>query len=215
MAGRRGTRQSKERLRLAREVHDVAGHGLAVIAMQAGVTLRVLDHDPEGARAALRGIRATSRDALAELRSEVEAMQYGTAAPRRPGTGLADLPALVERMRETGLPVTLELPEAGAAEVPVEVNRAAYRIVQEALTNVLRHAGPQASAQVTVAVADGRLMLEVRGNGRGGVATPGGGVDGMRDRAAAVGGVLSAGPAPEGGFLVKASLALSGLDGDR
>src|SRR5262249_55104160 len=120
---------SEERLRLAQEVHDVAGHGFAVIAMQAGVALRVLDHDPAGARGALEGIRAASREALDSLRAEVEAIG-APVAPLRPASGLADLPALLNRIRSSGLPVTLDLaPES--ADVPSELERSAYRIVQE------------------------------------------------------------------------------------
>jgi signal transduction histidine kinase len=170
---------SEERLRLAQEVHDVAGHGFAVIAMQAGVALRVLDRDPAAARAALEGIRATSRDALAGLRAEVEALQQGTVAPRHPRSGLDDLPALVERIRGSGLPVTVT-DDLSTVEVPAEVGLAVYRITQEALTNVLRHAGPQASAWVTLRTVDSSVALEIRDDGLGGPARAGHGLDGMR-----------------------------------
>jgi Signal transduction histidine kinase len=225
---------SEERLRLAQEVHDVAGHGFAVIAMQAGVALRVIDRDPAAARAALVAIRDASRDALAELRAEVEALRTGPVlgdrgrggeapgdrgeageGPRRPQPGLADLPALVDRMRSAGLPVTLDGPPS-AVDVTPAVDLAAYRIVQEALTNVLRHAGPRASAWVTVRVTGDRLQIEVRDNGvgdpldrvgRGPVS--GHGLAGMRTRAASVGGELTAAPLDPAGFLVTASLPLS------
>ncbi|MBX6751560.1 MAG: sensor histidine kinase [Micromonosporaceae bacterium] len=219
---------SEERLRLAQEVHDVAGHGFAVIAMQAGVALRVIDRDPAAARAALVAIRDASRDALAGLRAEVEALRTGLASgdrgetgegPRRPQPGLADLPALVGRMRSAGLPVTLDGPPSGL-DVSPAVDLAAHRIVQEALTNVLRHAGPRASAWVTVRVAGDRLHIEVRDNGLGDsidrdgqAAASGHGLAGMRVRAASVGGVLTAGPLDPAGFLVTVSLPLSGEDG--
>jgi signal transduction histidine kinase len=215
---------SEERLRLAQEVHDVAGHGFAVIAMQAGVALRLIDRDPAAAAAALVAIRDASRDALAGLRAEVEALRTGLApadrggeGPRRPQSGLADLPALVDRMRSAGLPVTLDGPPSGLDVAPA-VDLAAYRIVQEALTNVLRHAGPRASAWVSLRVADGRLHIEIRDNGTGGRrdgrgAGAGHGLAGMRDRAASVGGVLTATPLDPAGFLVTASLPLSGEDG--
>jgi signal transduction histidine kinase len=213
---------SDERLRLAQEVHDVAGHGFAVIAMQAGVALHVLDRDPAAARAALEGIRAASRDALDGLRAEVEALRQGSStsvqAPLRPRSGIADLPSLGARMRAAGLPVTLDLPPS-TVEVGAAVDFAAYRIVQEALTNVLRHAGPQASAWVTLRVADSSLVITVRDNGRGavdGVADDhaGHGIDGMAERAASVGGTLAAGPVPGGGFVVTAVVALSTGEGE-
>jgi signal transduction histidine kinase len=193
---------SEERLRLAREVHDVAGHGFAVIAMQAGVALRVLDRDPAGARAALEGIRAVSKEALESLRAEIEAMRHPDA-PLRPASGLADLPALAERIRTSGLPVTLDdLP--APTEVPEAVDRAAYRIVQESLTNVLRHGGAAAVARVTVRHDGDALRLEVTSTGtRARDVEPGGrGIDGMRARAEALGGTLDAGPIAGGGFAV-------------
>jgi signal transduction histidine kinase len=205
---------SEERLSLAREVHDVAGHGFAVIAMQAGVALRVLDRDPAAVRAALEGIRATSKDALDDLRAELETLGQGHEAPLRPASGLADLPALVERMRSSGLPITLDAMAGGP--LPAEVDRAAYRIVQESLTNVLRHAGPGATARVTIRRDDRRndgtrLLVEIVDTGRGSAATihSGRGLDGMRTRAAALGGDLDTGPASNGGFAVRASLPLS------
>jgi signal transduction histidine kinase len=198
---------SEERLRLAQEVHDVAGHGFSVIAMQAGVALRVLDRDPAAARAALEGIRATSREALDGLRSEVEAMRQDTA-PLRPATGLHDLPDLVDRLRASGLPIELTIT---AGEVPAEVDRAAYRIVQESLTNVLRHAGPGATASVQIGHSNGELRLDVTDTGLPAPVRPGGrGIDGMRARAQALGGTLDAAPLPAGGFAVRATLPLAG-----
>jgi len=220
---------SEERLRLAQEVHDVVGHGLAVIAMQAGVALKVLDREPGPVREALEAIRATSREALDGLRVELDALRDGSgqpAAPRRPTSGLADLPALVERMRASGLPVELhtDLPASAGrwpsgrpveahtvqpTEVPSTVDHAAYRIVQESLTNVLRHAGPAAAAEVRVAFDGDVLAIEVRDTGRGtppGVEPGGHGVDGMRERARALGGTVEAGPRPSGGFAVTARL---------
>jgi len=210
---------TEERLRLAQEVHDVAGHGFAVIAMQAGVALRVLDRDPGAARAALEGIRSASREALDSLRSEIEALQHGTAGPLRPGSGLADLPALASRIRASGLPVSLDGPVA-ADDLPPEVDRTAYRIVQESLTNVLRHAGADATAAVAIrrdteapgieAPGIEVLCIEVRDTGRGpgGEVSPGRGLAGMRSRAEALGGTVEAGPGLDGGFTVTARLPL-------
>jgi signal transduction histidine kinase len=202
---------SEERLRLAQEVHDVAGHGFSVIAMQAGVALKVFDRDPASARAALEHIRAASREALESLRAEVEALRQDV--PLRPTTGLADLPALAERIRASGLPVDLT-PDAealAAIGVPTEVDQAAYRIVQESLTNVLRHAGPEATARIHIGRTNGALHLDITDTGRG-VASlrEGRGIDGMRSRAESLGGSLDAGPATPGGFAVRATLPLGG-----
>ena len=202
---------SEERLRLAQEVHDVAGHGFSVIAMQAGVALRVFDRDPAGARAALEHIRAASREALDSLRAEVEALREDV--PLRPTTGLADLPGLAERIRASGLPVDLT-PDAqalAAMGVPTVVDQAAYRIVQESLTNVLRHAGPDATARIHIGRTEGTLHLDITDTGRGVMSLrEGRGIDGMRSRAASLGGTLDAGPATPGGFAVRATLPLGG-----
>jgi signal transduction histidine kinase len=203
---------SEERLRLAQEVHDVVGHGLAVIAMQAGVALRVLDRDrdPDRVRQALEAIRATSKESLDGVRAELAALREPERpGPRlRPATGLADLPALAARIRAGGLPVAVEIDDAVTGlDLPVEVDRSAYRIVQESLTNVLRHGGPGATVRVRVELDAGALRLEVTDTGRG--ATPGAmgqGIDGMRARAAALGGSVAAGSLPGGGFSVRARL---------
>jgi signal transduction histidine kinase len=200
---------SEERLRLAQEVHDVAGHGFAVIAMQAGVALRVLEQDPVAARSALEGIRSASKEALGELRAEVEALRRD--APLRPASGVADLPELVDRIRASGLPVTIEsIPVA--APLPVDVDRAAYRIVQESLTNVLRHAGAEATARVDILRDGVELRVEVTDTGTGGAIPPdlvGRGIDGMRNRAEELGGTLQAGPLNGGGFAIRARLPLT------
>lgn len=196
---------SEERLRMAQEIHDTVGHGLAVIAMQAGVALHVLDREPEQVRESLEAIRAASRDSLDDLRAELDVLR-GVEARYRPGAGVAELPALVERIRSSGLPVRLSLNADG---LPPDVDLAAYRIVQESLTNVLKHAGPDATAKVSVARVTDALTIEVRDDGKGG-ATPdrigGHGIIGMQGRAEAVGGTLSAGPHPAGGFMVSARL---------
>lgn len=209
---RRGV--SEERLRLAQEVHDVVGHSLAVIAMQAGVVLRVLDRDPHQARQAVETIRSTSTEALDSLRGELDTLRHGPAraqAPRRPGTGLADLPDLVARFRDSGLPVSLEQAGTGVADLPADVDHAAYRVVQEALTNVLRHGGPQAAARARL-VRDGEVV-QVEVTNTGATAAPGiggHGITGMRERAQALGGTLEAAPQPGGGFAVRARLPLTG-----
>ena len=201
---------SEEQLRMAQELHDVVGHGLAVIAMQAGVALHVLDRDPDRARESLEAIRTMSRESLDGLRTELAQLRSGAgdAPERRPLPGVADLELLVQRVRDGGVDVRLAV--AGpVAELPTEVGAAAYRIVQESLTNVLRHAGADA-ASVVVRAVDDRLEVEVTDRGSGGVHGPdGSGIRGMRDRATALGGSLDAGPAPGGGFRVHAVLPLS------
>lgn len=203
---------SEERLQLAQEVHDVVGHGLAVIAMQAGVALRVLDREPDKVRASLEAIRFLARDTLDGLRTELVALRSGSSrAPLRPDSGLAELPGLTERIRSAGLPVAVEI-SSSVGELPSDVDTAAYRIVQESLTNVLRHAGPEAAARVRIA-RDGRdLLVEVSDSGGPAVVAAddaGLGIEGMRQRAEAVGGTLDAGPIPAGGFTVRARLPLA------
>ena len=213
-----------ERLRMAQEVHDVVGHGLAAIAMQAGVALHVLDRSPERARESLQAIRVTSRDALDGLRAELEELRApsGEPAARRPGPSLDDLPALIERMRAAGLDVTFRGVDGDRA-IPEQVAHAAYRVVQESLTNVVRHAGAVRTS-VTLSLQDGVLLVEVLDDGRpepgatpgaplSGVAAGGTGIDGMRWRAAALGGSLSAGARPGGGFAVVARLPIPSADG--
>jgi signal transduction histidine kinase len=186
-----------------------------VIAMQSGVALRVLDRDRDLAevRAALEAIRATSTEALDGLRAEVDALRHGPASgpdtPLRPRTGLADLPGLADRIRTGGLQVTVD---GFDGTLPPDVDLAAYRIVQESLTNVLRHAGPGARARVRIVREAGGVLLVVHDTGTGssagasGEASGGHGIDGMRERAEALGGELSAGPEPGGGFTVRAWL---------
>jgi signal transduction histidine kinase len=197
---------SEERLAMAQDVHDGVGHSLAVIAMQAGVAAHVLERDPARARELLDTVVATSREALDGLRADLERLRRpADSAARRPAPGLADLPLLLDRMRDGGLQLSVTLPAEAA--VPPEVGAAAYRIVQESLTNVLRHAGTS-EASVLV-VVDGAVRVEVadRGSGPNGFASAGGsGIAGMRRRAESVGGTLSAGPRDGGGFLVRAEL---------
>jgi signal transduction histidine kinase len=201
---------SEEQLRMAQELHDVVGHGLAVIAMQAGVALHVLDRDPGKARESLEAIRTMSRESLDGLRTELAQLRAGAGdvPERRPLPGVTDLALLVQRVREGGVDVRLQV--TGPVDgLPTDVGAAAYRIVQESLTNVLRHAGADA-ATVVVRAADARLEVEVIDRGGGGAPGPdGSGIRGMRERATALGGTLDAGPASGGGFRVRAVLPLS------
>ncbi|WP_434445831.1 sensor histidine kinase [Lentzea sp. E54] len=176
-----------ERLRLAQEVHDVVGHGLSVIAMQAGVALYVLDKDPAKARASLEAIRDTSKEALDGLRSELDTLRG--SAPLTPTITLADIPALAARMREAGLEVSVEVEEI---TLPDTHQLAVYRIVQESLTNVLRHSSPGVTASVRVYAVRGELVVHVTDTGTPAAFTEGHGITGMRARAEALGGTLQA-----------------------
>jgi signal transduction histidine kinase len=204
-------RSSEERLRIARELHDIIGHSLGTIAVQAGVGRHLMETEPEKAADALDSIAKISRDSLDEVRSVVAALR-DDEPPYRPTPGLADLPELVETVRASGVAVELTLP-GDVEAVPRQTGAAVYRITREAPTNVLRHAGAS-NASVQVDYHDGRVEVAIRddgggaGNGRG-PSGEGHGIAGMRERAEALGGSLSAGPASEGGFLVTASLPVS------
>jgi signal transduction histidine kinase len=207
-------RADEERLRIAREVHDVVGHGLAVINLQAGVALHVVGRRPEQAEVALAAIKRSSKEALEELRRTLAVFRRPDHqdGSRRPAPGLDQLEALAAAMAEGGLPVQVAVTGA-RAKLPAAVELAAYRIVQESLSNVARHAGP-ATATVRVGYQPDAVVLEIADTGRGGaagLAGPGGhGIAGMRQRAAAVGGTLQAGPTAGGGFLVRARLPYGG-----
>lgn len=204
----------EERLQVAREVHDVVGHGLAVINMQAGVALHVLERHPEQAAEALKAIKQTSKDALEDLRATLALFRQPDSAngARRPAPGLDQLDSLVATMADSGLSVEVQV-TGGRVKLPAAVDLAAYRILQESLTNVLRHAG-SASATVRVDYRTDQVGLEVRDRGRGrgarDVRDGGHGIVGMRERATAIGGSLDAGPRADVGFQVRAVLPLSG-----
>jgi signal transduction histidine kinase len=202
-------RTSDERLRIARELHDVVAHNISLINVQAGSALHLMDQQPERARAALSAIKDASKETLVELRSVLGVLrQVDEEAPRSPAPGLAHLDDVVARANSAGLPVQVEV-EGAANGLPPGVDRAAYRIVQEALTNVTRHAGP-ARAMVRISYGERDLVVQVDDDGIGapgnGVVSPGNGILGMRERAAALGGEVQAGPRPDGGFRVRAWL---------
>ncbi|GAA0463443.1 two-component sensor histidine kinase [Paractinoplanes deccanensis] len=198
---------TEERLRIAREMHDVIGHSLSLIAVKAAVANHVAEKRPEELPAALAVIEATSRQALEELRRSVGELRTEAdfAAPR----ALGDLSHLVDRAASAGVAVSLDV--RGGEDAPESVVLAAYRIVQESLTNVVRHAAP-ASCRVDVAAVDGQLRIEVAddGNRRSGPSRDGMGIAGMRERVTAHGGSFSAGPCPGGGFAVVATLPYGG-----
>lgn len=202
-------RRYEERLAVVREVHDVVGHGLAVINLQAGVALHVLDRRPEQAEIALTAIKQASKDSLDELRATLAVFRNADgAAPLRPMPGLHDLPDLVSSVRVGGLTADLSI-SGEPHSIPSSVDLAAYRIVQESLTNVVRHAR---ASYVTVTVDYGQDAISVRvvDDGKGPIPGPdaGQGVTGMRERATSLGGNLSAGGGESGGFAVEAWLPL-------
>ncbi|WP_243740840.1 sensor histidine kinase [Streptomyces sp. 8K308] len=198
-----------ERMRIARELHDIVAHTVSAMTVHAGVALEALDRRPEVARTALRQVRESGREAVAELRATVRVLREADAAvPVDPAPGLDQLSELVERLSGGGLRVTLRRSGAGGA-LPPMVGLAAYRIVQEALTNVVKHSAARHAAVSVVDKEDGRLTVEVLDEGPsrpGAAGPPGFGLLGMRERAAAVGGTLDHGPHPAGGFRVRASL---------
>ena len=206
----------EERLRLARELHDVVAHAMSVIAVQSGVGAHVADTNPQEAARALAAIEATSRAALEELRRLLGVLRQedepqGALAPV---PGLADLDSLLAEVGRAGLAVKLQI-NGTRPPLPAGVDLSAYRIVQEALTNVVKHAGP-AHAQVVVGYRDQDVTVEVIDDGRG-AATPasdgrvgtGHGLIGMRERVQVFGGDLQTGPRPGGGFRVAARLPLA------
>jgi signal transduction histidine kinase len=205
---------SEERLLIAQELHDVLAHNISLISVQAGVALHLIDERPEQARPALAAIKDASRDALDELRSVLDVLRQGQAAPRAPTSGIRDLDSLVERTRATGLDVRLEI-VGTPRPLPTDVDLAALRIVQEALTNVVRHADAE-HATVRVTYDDEQVTVQVEDTGRAPqprvptaappAGAPGRGLAGMRERAQAVGGSFHAAPRPGRGFRVRATL---------
>ncbi len=208
-------RASDERLRIARELHDSLGHYLSMISVQSGVALN-LNHDLPGQVAeSLSAIRQASKEGLRELRSVLRILrQDGEPAPHAPPPGLARLGDLVNQAAAAGLQVRAET-GGRVRELPFGVDQAAFRIVQEALTNVTRHAGTD-TATLRVRYGQHDLTVQVDDDGQGrsdSLPPPGGsGIAGMRERAAALGGELHAGPRPGGGFRVTATLPLDGSE---
>jgi signal transduction histidine kinase len=196
-----------ERQRVARELHDIIGHGLGVIVLQAGAVRRLLLPGQDEERAALESAERTGREALAELRRVVGRLR--AEEPRAPMTGLAALDGLAEQVRAAGLPVSVRV-EGSPRPLPAVLDHSAYRVVQEALTNALKHAGP-AHAEVRVRFESEWLELTVEDDGAGHAdnGAPGYGLIGMRERATLFGGRLDAGPRPTGGFAVHARFPLA------
>jgi len=208
-------RVAEERLRIARDLHDTVAHAMATITVQAGSALHVLGDRDEKLRGALTAIRETSKHALREMRETLGHLRQGTengAIQVTPG-GLDRLPALRDAVAAAGAPVTIAV-EGEQRPLPPSVDEVAYRIVQESLTNVLRHAGPAARATVRLCYEPTALGISVIDDGAGAAAPDGDGrgaghgLTGMAERAASVGGHVTAGPRGEGGFEVSARLPL-------
>lgn len=197
-----------ERSRIARELHDVISHSVSVIVVQSEAAAEVLDREPDQARRALGRIQTTGRDALLELRRLLGVLKEEQASPSlAPQPGMDDLDRLIAQVREAGLPVGLDVVGDRVA-LPPGLDLAAYRVVQEALTNALKHAGP-ASAHVLVTYGEDELAIDVLDDGTGASGSNGGhGLDGMRERVALYGGELEAGSAAGGGYRVSARLPL-------
>ncbi len=207
-------RASEERLRIARELHDALGHHLSLINVQSGVALHLNEAMPEQARSSLSAIKQASKEALTELRSVLDILRHeGEPAPRFPTPTLARLDDLVSQAAAAGLEVRTET-DGVVGPLPFGVDVAAFRIVQEALTNVTRHAG-ETTATVRVRYGERDLTVQVDDEGRSppppAAAGSGTGITGMRERAGALGGRLEAGPRPGGGFRVRASFPLDAL----
>ncbi|MGW2058002.1 sensor histidine kinase [Streptomyces sp. NPDC001840] len=216
-------RVAEERLRIARDLHDVVAHHIALVNVQAGVASHVMDKRPDQAKEALAQVRAASRSALSELRATVGLLRQSgdPAAPTEPAPGLLHLEGLLDTFRNAGLPVRFAATGAEFEEtddrpgtpprprLPAAVDLAAYRIIQEALTNVRKHAGPAATAEVRVVRIGAALEITVLDDGKGtGEPADGGGhgLIGMRERVTALGGTLTAAPRPGGGFRTRAIL---------
>jgi signal transduction histidine kinase len=204
---------SEERLRVAREVHDVLAHHVSLINVQSGVALHLIDSNPEQVREALTAIKSSSKEVLVELRNILGVLRdVDRAAPRHPVASLDQLDRLVERMGTAGLPVEVKI-VGEERPVPKGVDAAALRIIQESLTNTYRHAGPTRST-VTLTYVPDELRVQVDDEGRG---EPGGasvgtgsGLTGMRQRVEALKGTFEAGPKPGGGFRVVAVFPTGG-----
>jgi signal transduction histidine kinase len=204
-------RVAEERVRIARDLHDIVAHNIAGISLQAATGAHVADAHPDQAREALLSIKDASRQTLDELRTTLHLLREGEdAAPLAPTPGLDELDDLIAAVIANGVPTTLEV-LGDVSTVPDAVAGAAFRIIQESLTNVMRHAGPASATVVVDQIGDG-LNIRIDDDGRGASANVDGpaghGISGMRERALALGGTVEAGPRPGGGFRVRAWLPL-------
>ena len=231
---RRRVLEREERSRIAREIHDVVSHGLGVMVVVADGAAATASSNPERAAAAMLRVRDTGREALGEMRRMLAVLRDEEPAGPAPGPGAQDLEALVDEARETGLPVRLEV--SGGLDLPAGLGLTVYRTVQEGLSNARRHAGAPGRVEVRVDRGPEELVVEVLDDGDGAppaaapgetpagaappptgghpaVAAPGYGLTGMRERIAAHGGTLEAGPRPGGGFALRAVLPVRTREG--
>ena len=199
-----------ERTRIARELHDVVGHSVSVMTVQASAVRRRLDQDQERVSEALQVVEQTGREALAEMRRMVGVLRHAEEAPAlAPQPSLGEIERLVRHARDRGLPVEVSI-EGDPVELPTGLDLTAYRLVQEGLTNAIKHAGAQ-QAEVVIRYENGHVELTVSDDGRGGGdgGGKGYGLVGMRERVHVYGGELEAGPRPEGGFRLRARLPVA------
>lgn len=199
---------TEERTRIARELHDVVAHRVSMITVQAGAAQTVAGSDPDRAVRAMEMIEGEGREALQELRQILGVLRSdGDGKDLLPIHGLADIGDLVAEMRNAGMDVAL-LDDRDPGDIPVQVDLASYRIVQESLTNVVKHGGPNPRAEVRISSGGGHLTIEVTDNGSGVSVLPGSGhgLAGMKERTALLGGTFEAAPRPDGGFRVMARL---------
>ena len=198
---------TSERTRIARELHDVVAHSMSVMIVQAGAARTVIDRDPAAAQAAIAHVEETGRAGLAEMRRLIGVLtDAGEAASTAPMPGLAELEPLLDTMRAAGLPVEV-LRTGTPRDLPAGADLAAYRVIQESLTNTLKHAGP-ANARVSMDFAADRLTIEVSDDGRGPALEPGigHGLIGMQERVGVFGGSFTTSERPGGGFVVRAEI---------
>jgi signal transduction histidine kinase len=208
-------RAGEERIRIARELHDILAHRISMISVQSGVGAHLMDRDPDQARRALNAVNQASKEALQELRATLGLLrQVDGPEPRSPAPGLAQLEGVVASATAAGVAVRLDI-TGQRRDLPTGVDLAAYRIVQESLTNVIRHARA-ATARIAIAYRRAEVVIEVEDDGRGldegelAAAGGGNGLLGMHERATALGGELEAGPLAGGGFRVLARLPVDG-----
>jgi signal transduction histidine kinase len=202
----------EERTRIARELHDIVAHRVSLMTVQAGAAKTVAGDDPAGALQAMGAVEQAGREALDELRHLLDVLrpeaERGGLVPQ---PGIADVPRLVDQFEDAGLDVSLTM-EGVRTDLPARVDLSTYRIVEEALTNVLKHAGPAARAEVRLTTDHHHVTIEVLDDGHGATILPGSGhgIVGMRERALLLGGSLDAGPRPGGGFRLVAHLPIEG-----